>query len=108
MPSFNSSKKEFDEYIIHLKTNSVEYLIDHFNESQLIIDGDGGGSLWKFMWFTFTDKEKKDNLDRDIDKYFGRETPIDVNVIVEPMRPGWEKRIFEQSKWFSQMPQDDY
>ena len=102
MPSFNSSKKEFDEYIIHLKINSEEYLIDHFNESQLIIDGDGGGSLWKFMWFTFTDKEKKYNLDKDIDKYFDRETPIiDVNV-------GWEKRIFESSRWFSQIPQDDY
>ena len=107
MPSFNSSKKEFDEYIIHLKTNSVEYLIDHFNESQLIIDGDGGGSLWKFMWFSFTDKEKKDNLDRDIDKYFDRETPI-IDGNVEPMRPGWEKRIFESSRWFSQIPQDDY
>ena len=93
---------EFEEYIIHLERNSVPYLIDHYNESQLIIDGDG--HLWQQRWwFTFTDKEKKYNLDRDIDKYFDRETPI-----VEPIRPGWEKRIFESSRWFSQIPQDDY
>ena len=103
-PSFNCSKKALNDYIFYLETESEEYLIDHYNESPLIINGDGQ-MWWKGYWLTYTDKEKKSHLDRDIDKYFGRETPIDVNVVVEPMSPGWEQRIFEGCY---QIPQDDY
>ena len=70
-PSFNCSKKELNDYIFYLETESEEYLIDHYNESPLIINGDGQ-MWWKGYWLTYTDKEKKAHLDQDIDKYFGR------------------------------------
>ena len=98
---------EFEEYIIHLERNSVPYLIDHYNESQLIIDGDG--HLWqKRWWFVFTDKEKKNYLDRDIDIYFGRESFHDDLIIVEPMfPPGWLERFEAETRHHWTTPQDD-
>ena len=70
-PSSNCSKKALNDYIFYLETESEEYLIDHYNESPLIINGDGQ-MWWKGYWLTYTDKEKKAHLDQDIDKYFGR------------------------------------
>ena len=107
MPYFGASDKEFKEYIIHLERNSVEYLIDHYNESQLIIDGEGA-NWFKRWWFTYTDIEKKAHLDRDIDKYFDRETPINELLVVEPMAPGWEQRIFEGCRAGTPADDDDY
>ena len=106
MPYFGASDKEFKEYIIHLERNSVEYLIDHYNESQLIIDGDGT-LWWKRWWFTYTDKEKKAHLDRDIDKYFGRETPVEELLVVEPFPPGWLQRFEAETRHYWPTPRDD-
>jgi hypothetical protein len=98
---------EFEEYIIHLERNSVPYLIDHYNESQLIIDGDG--HLWqKRWWFILTDKEKKAHLDSDIDDYFGRETPADELLVVEPTEwPEWLQRFEAETRHHWPTPQDD-
>ena len=98
---------EFEEYIIHLERNSVPYLIDHYNESQLIIDGDG--HLWQQRWwFILTDKEKKAHLDSDIDDYFGRETPADELLVVEPTEwPEWLQRFESETRHHWPTPQDD-
>ena len=78
LPNLISSTEVFNDYINYLKTNSEEFMIDFYDESPLI-NGWEGNIMSKY-WFTFTDMEKKDHLDRELVRYFNGEDEVDLSA----------------------------
>ena len=76
LPTLVSSIEEFNEYIEYIKTNAEEYMKDFYDESPLINGLEG--ELWCKYWFTFTDMDKKDHLDRELEEYFNGLDEVDL------------------------------
>ena len=78
LPKLISSTEEFNEYLEHIKTNAEEYMKDFYDESPLINGLEG--EIWCKCWYTFTDMEKKDHLDRELDGYFYGLDEVDLTL----------------------------